>query len=275
VPVLLAQPAAATSWIRDRSEASVGGFLAGLGGSLRVLPNFGNALPAPLFWLAAVLGLAWLALLLRFSRRADSESRLGLCAVLGTLGTILLVSLWRPIAVAGRSEIVILPIWLWLAALAGEESRAARLAAAATAAIAAVSCLVLLVTPRPAPFAEVPGQLEASARSDDLIIATANFYLPAVLARDRGLLAGELRAVPEDLADHPGWFRSVIGDPEFRLLEKDLARAGDRTAHLLVDSAYWGPRLRRLLESRGPFRSSPAPRAGLWIVSSGRAFPAN
>jgi hypothetical protein len=278
VPILLAQPTAATAWIRERPGASLAGFLAAMGGSLHVLPPFGPPLPTALIWLAGALGIAWLAVFFDFFRRTDSESRFGLCAVVLTLTTILLVSLWRPVAVPGRSEMVVLPIWLWLAAVAGEESRPARYAAAATAVLATVSSIYLLASPRASrPFAEVPRELQASAHEGDLIVATANFYLPAVLARERGLLAGELRALPEDLADHPGWHRGrAPSEEDYRLLGDDLARAGqDRTVHLLLDSAYWGPRLQQLLLTRGSFHSSRASPAGLWVVSTGRPLAAH
>ena len=272
-PVLLAQPAAATGWIRDRIGVSAGGFLAALGGSVRVLPPFGRPVPEPLLWLAAAVAVASIALLLLLSTR-DSESRIGLCAVLLTLGGILVVSLWRPIAIAGRSEMAVLPIWLWIAARAGEKSSLARQAVLAMAVLGTVSSLFILVSPRPThPFAQVPENLEASARAGDLIVATANFYLPAVLARDRGLLAGELRALPSDLADHPGWFPGQLPtEQDYRRLAEDLSRVSpDRAVFLLLDSPYWTPRLRALLLARGPFRSFPAPPAGLWVASPGRA----
>jgi uncharacterized membrane protein len=58
LPVLLAQPHAALSWMREREGDSAIGFLAALGGGMRVPPPFGRPLPAPLFWLACAAGAA-------------------------------------------------------------------------------------------------------------------------------------------------------------------------------------------------------------------------
>jgi hypothetical protein len=273
LPVLLSQPRAATGWIRDSFGVSAGGLLAGLGGSARVLPPFGRPLPPPIPWLAGAVGLATLALLFLAVRR-DPDSRLGLSAVVLTLGGILAASAWRPIAIAGRSEMAVLPIWLWLAAGAGETSRLARRAVVAMILLGTVSSLLILASPRASrPYARVPPGLEASARAGDLVVATANFYLPAVLARDRGLLAGRLRAFPADLESHPGWFRAdVPTDQDYRRLGEEISETGpDRSVFLLLDSPYWTARLREVLLARGPFRSYHEPPAGLWIASPGRA----
>ncbi len=271
-PILLAQPAAATGWIRDSLGVSAGGFLAGLGGSVRVLPPFGRPLPEPILWLAGAVGLASLALFL-LVRSADPDSRMGLCAVVLTLGGVLAASVWRPIAIAGRSEMAVLPIWLWLAARAAEKSPRARQAVVAMTVLGIVSSLLVLASPRTSrPYAEVPEGLEASSRAGDLVVATANFYLPAVLTRDRGLLAGRLRAFPADLETHPGWFRGELpSEQDYRRLGEEILGTGpNRAVFLLLDSPYWTPRLRQLLLARGPFHSYPLPPAGLWIASPRR-----
>jgi len=272
VPVLLSQPAAAMSWIRDRVGVSAAGFLASLGGSVRVLPPFGRPLPEPVLWLACAAGLGLLVLLL-FLRPMDADARLGLSAVLVTLGGIAAVSLWRPAAVAGRSEMAVLPIWLWLAARAGESSRGARRSVAAIAAIGIVSSLLILTSPRASrPLAEVPARLESSARAGDLVVATANFYLPALLARDRGRLGGHLRAFPADLENHPGWFRSEApSENDYRQLAGEIARtAPGATVFLLLDPPYWTPRLRDALPARGAPARPETLSYGILVVSPAR-----
>jgi len=272
VPALLAQPAAATGWIRDRVGVSVGGFLAGLGGGARVLPPFGRPLPEPVLWLAGATGISFLALLL-FLRPLDSESRMGLCAVLLTLGGIVVVSFWRPIAVAGRTEMAVLPIWLWLAARTGEESRLARQLVAGIAVIGVLSSLLILTSPRAShPFAETPTRLESSARVGDLVVATANFYLPALLSRDRGRLAADLRAFPVDLAQHPGWFRGQMpAEEDYRRLAEDVQRVGPvRAVYFLFDPPFWTPRLRQILLARGPVSPPEKLPYGLLVVSPAR-----
>ena len=272
VPVFLSQPKAATSWIRDRIAVSTTGILSGLGGGARVLPPFGQPLPEAIVWLACTAGAGLLVLLL-FLRPTDTETRIGLFGVLLTLGGLLVVSVWRPIAVAGRSELAVLPIWLWLVARAGERSRTARQAAVAVIAIGIISNVLILGSPRAArPFAEVPARLEASARAGDLVVATSNFYLPARLAHDRGRLAGELRAFPADLADHPGWFRGELPSPgDYQHFAEELSRVGTgRNVFLLLDPPYWTPRLREILLSRGPLASPQRLPYGLLAVSPAR-----
>ena len=274
VPALLAQPAAATGWIRDGIGVSAGGFFAALGGSARVLPPFGRPLPEPLLWLAGATGISLLALLL-FLRPLDSASRMGLCAVLLTLGGIVVISFWRPIAVAGRTEMAVLPIWLWLAARAGEESRLARQLVAGVAVIGVLSSLLILASPRASrPLAEIPPRLESSARAGDLIVATANFYLPALLSRNRGRLVADLRAFPTDLAAHPGWFRGQTpSEEDYRRLAADVQRVGPvRAVYFLLDPLFWTPRLRQILLARGPSSQPEKLPYGLLVVSPARSL---
>src|SRR5262249_10551939 len=143
-PVLLSQPAPSLGWLRDGRAASVHGLLAGLGGGARLLPPFGLPLPGALLKIAEAAALIVLAfLLIRF--RGDMETRIGLITVLATLGGVFAVSFFsRPIAVAGRTELAILPVWLWLVARAGETSRVSRLAAAAVASVGVASSLLIL-----------------------------------------------------------------------------------------------------------------------------------
>ncbi len=272
LPVLLAQPHAAMSWMRERESDSAIGFLAALGGGLRVPPPMGKPLSGPLFWLACAIGAALLVslLLLRPSQPRDRAARAG---VLLTLGGILAASLWRPVAFAGRSEMVILPIWFWLLARSSAESPAVRRGLGAAAAIAAASSLFVFFSPRPVlPFGGMVARVEALAREGDLVVATSNLYLPARLARDRGRLVADLRALPADLADHPGWFLPRLpSESDYRLLAEDIARIGpDRAVFLLLDQGFWTSNLQQILAGRGNLRSlGPFPRAML-LVSPGR-----
>jgi uncharacterized membrane protein len=272
MPVLLAQPEAATAWIREPVRGSAIGFLAALGGGLRVPPPLGSPLPQPLFLLTCAAGFALLlSLLLR--RTAPSRERAALAVVLLTLGGILAASFWRPVAFAGRSEMIVLPIWLWLLARSGEESRAVRLAAGAAAALGAAASLLLLVSPRPErSYARLVTRLEGVARNGDLVVATANLYLPARLARDRGRFDAELLALPADLADHPGWFLARFpSEADYRRLAREIGRVrqGARL-FLLLDPPFWTPRLREILAARGPARTAAVYPDSLLVISSER-----
>jgi mannosyltransferase len=272
VPVLLAQPDAATSWIREPVGNSAAGFLAALGGGIRVPAPLGWPLPGPLFLLACAAGIALLASLFLF-RPAQPQTRAGRAVVLLTLGGILAASFWRPLAFAGRSEMVVVPIWLWLLAQSSEESRAVRLAGGAAAALGAVASLLLLVSPRPTlPYASLVARLEAHAHNGDVVIATANLYLPARLARDRGHLVAEVWAFPADLADHPGWFVArAPSEDDYRRLSRDLTLSRpDHEVFLVLDTPFWTPRLREILAARGPVRPLITLNGMMLVVSSGR-----
>lgn len=272
VPVLLAQPDAATSWIREPVGDSAAGFLAALGGGIRVPAPLGWPLPGPLFLLACATGIALLASLLLLGP-AQPQTRAGRAVVLLTLAGILAASFWRPVAFAGRSEMVVVPIWLWLLARSSEESRALRLATGAAAALGAVASLLLLISPRPTrPYASLVARLESYAHNGDSVIATANLYLRARLSRDRGRLEADLLALPPDLADHPGWFLpQPPSDADYEQLALDLARARpDRNVFLLLDTAFWTPRLGQLLAARGPVRPLARFPEAMLLVSTRR-----
>ena len=272
LPVMLAQPEAALSWMREREPGSAIGFLAALGGSMRVPPPLGRPVPEPLFWLACAAGIALLVSILAL-RLSQPRERAGRAVVLLTLGGILAASLWRPVAFAGRSEMAVIPIWLWLLSGLSEESPAVRRGLGAAAAIAAASSLLLIFSPWPVrPYAALIARVQAEARDGDLVVATANLYLPARLARDRGRLAADLHALPADLADHPGWFLSqALSEADYRRLAEDIARVKpDRNVFLLLDSVFWNPNVQRILASRGPVRSLARFPEAMAVVSHGR-----
>jgi hypothetical protein len=254
VPVLATQPAASMGWLHDKQAATAHGFLADLGGGARLLPPFGLPLPGSLLKMAEAAAFVFLVLLL-LRRLSDAETRLGLATVLLTLGGVFAVSYSsHPIAVAGRTELAILPVWLWIAARAGETSRAARLAAVAVAAIGVASSLLILAAPRSQrPFADVPDRLLASARPGDVAVGSANFYLPLRLERDRGRLAADLKAFPADLEAHPGWFVArAPAEADYRELAARVSAAGDgESVFLLLDPPYWNRRLQEMMSARG------------------------
>lgn len=265
-PILLAQPAAAMSWMREPSRTAPLAFLAALGGGARVPGPFGPPLPAPLLWLAGATGVALLAGLFAV-RPVDAAGRVGLATVLLTLAGILLVSLWRPVAFPGRSEMAVVPIWIWVVARGGDRSRALRLSAGAAAGIGAIACLLISTAPRPSRPAEAAlPALEAAARPGDLVVATVSFYLPARLARDRGHLAGELHAFPTDLEDHPGWLLpKAPSDADYGRLGRDIARASPASSVLLLfDRPYWDRRVHQMLVERGPVR--PVAASPDWVL---------
>jgi hypothetical protein len=264
-PVLVTQPAAAMSWMREPAQAPLA-FLAALGGGARVPPPFGPALPQALLWLAGLAGVALLVGVFA-ARPGDAADRIGLYAVLLTLAGILLVSVWRPVSFPGRSEMVVLPIWIWVVARAADRSRVLRAIAGAAAGIGAIACILIGAGPRPSQSAETAlPALEAAARPGDLVVATVSFYLPARLARDRGRLAGELHAFPADQEDHPGWFLPKSpSDADYRRLGEDIARAGAASSVLLLlDRLYWNPRIGRMLEERGSVR--PVAASPDWVL---------
>lgn len=265
-PILLAQPAEAMAWMREPARTAPLAFLAALGGGARVPGPFGPPLPEPLLWLAGAAGVALLAGLF-VARPEDAAGRIGLTTVLSTLAGILLVSLWRPVAFPGRSEMAVLPIWIWVVARGGDRSRALSLCAGAAAGIGAIACLLICAAPRPPRPAEAAlPALEAAARPGDLIVATVSFYLPARLARDRGRLAGELHAFPAGLEDHPGWFLpKAPSDADYGRLGRDIARAGPGSSVLLLlDRPYWDRRVQQMLEERGPVR--PVAASPDWVL---------
>ena len=265
-PILLAQPAAAMSWMREPLRAAPLAFLAALGGGARVPGPFGSPLPEPLLWLAGATGLALLAGLFAV-RPVDAEARFGLATVLSTLAGILLVSLWRPVAFPGRSEMAVLPIWIWVVARGGERSRALRLSGGAAAGIGTIACLLIFASPRsPGPAEAALPALETAARPADLVVTTVSFYLPARLARDRGRLFGELQAFPSDLDDHPGWLLPTApSDADYDRLSRDISRAGPGSSVLLLfDRPYWDRRVNQTLAGHGPVRPVAASRD--WVL---------
>src|SRR5262245_47643561 len=208
IPVLRTQPAAATSWMREPIVSSAAGMLSGLGGAGRIPAPFGPPLPVWLFAAGVLLGALTIAALLW---SAVSRSRDAGAVLLLYLVAVLLVSLWRPVGFAGRTEMAVLPVAIWGIAAASADGAFARRIGAATAAIALVSTAWLLPSlPGRAPEgASLLALVCRTAGGNDAVVSAAGLYLPARLAADRGRLAARLWSVPSDLERHPGWFEAA------------------------------------------------------------------
>jgi hypothetical protein len=253
LPVLRTQPAEAIAWMRETPGGSLAGFLSAFGGVGRVPASFGPA-PAPALFFAALATGGILLVLLSARARTDPEAHRATVFVLLVLGGALLAGLWRPIAFAGRTEMAVLPVFLWAAARAAAESRAARWAAGAAAALGILATAGFLRTPHAdSPASAVAASLAQVARPNDVVVAAASFYLPSRLASERGELAASVLPMPEELGRHPGWFvPAVPGQSEERALAEalDQLRPGGRL-FVALPPLYATPGLRRLLAEPG------------------------
>jgi hypothetical protein len=206
IPIMRVQPRQAVAWMHEPAAEFAANILASLGGAGRIPPPFGPPLPLVLVALGGVLGFVLASALARSWRATPELTRASAFLVL-FFGGVLFTSLARQIAFAGRTEMAVLPIWLWTVALAGERSRFLRGATWSAIAIASLSTILLLVVHR---GASVPSQtleaLERIARPRDVLFAGAHFYLPARLAADRGELRMAVHAIPTEQEAHPGWF---------------------------------------------------------------------
>ena len=255
IPVLLAQPREATAWIREPALLSAWGFLSALGGSGRLPPNFGVALPAALVAAGAVLGAAAAV----FTLRSDEpDARAAVAVALLTLAGVAVLSFVRPAAFAGRTEMAVLGVWLWGVAAAGGRTRGAgRACAIGIAVLGAASTVVILASPLPRPpSAEVVAAVVSKIAPGDALVAGAGFYLPARLAADRGRIRGAVGAYPAEIAGHPGWFEPrAPEDSDVAALERSLIAAppGRRT-YLLLHPYQESPALARMLAAHGTAR---------------------
>ncbi len=261
IPILRAQPAAATSWMREPVVSSAAGMLSGLGGAGRIPGPFGPPLPVWLFAAGVLLGALTIAALLA---SPNPRSRDAGAVSLIYLGLVLLVSLWRPVGFAGRSEMAILPIAIWGIAAASADSASARRVAAATAAVALVSTASLLPSlPGRAPEGSSLVSLACrTAGRNDVLVSAAGLYLPSRLAADRGRLAGRLWSVPADLERHPGWFEAVPFSESDRqnLYRRMEELPEDGRVFLLLPSLLFSSELAQELRIRGalhPVASAP------------------
>ena len=253
IPILRAQPAAAIAWIREPAAASAGGVLSALGGVGRVPGTFGS-LPSPvLLYGGMAVGAAFLALLLIATRR-DREATMSLIFVVLVLAGVLATGLVRPILFPGRTELAVLPVWMWGIASAARSSRATRVAAVAAASLGFAATIVLARQPHPlSPPAAVAENLARAAEHGDSVLAAGAFYLPARLALERGRLVAPVHALPEELSKHPGWFVPVLpGRPEEEVLAAKLAATppGSRL-FLVLPAPYQTEGVNRVLSGAG------------------------
>lgn len=255
VPVFLRQPAEAVAWMREPLSWSAGAFLSALGGVGRVPGPLGGPLPAPLLWVGAgvgVLALAGIAV-----ARTDAAPARDAAMVTGlTLGGAILVSLLRrPVAFPGRTELAVLPIFLWGLAQAGIASRAARLAAASAVVVGtASSLLVLLNPPRSRPtYVEEVARLESLTRPGDLAAVGGAAYLPARREADRGRLAANLLALPSELEAHPGWIpaHALDASERARLSAALHSQPPGAKAFVLLPAALASPEVERIVSDAG------------------------
>ena len=204
VPVMLRQPRAAVAWMHQSSGELVTGLLSSFGGAGRIPHPFGPPLPGTLVALGAALTLL-LAIALALSWREEEPLRRGVAYLVLFFGGVVFASTVRPVAFAGRTEMAVLPIWLWTIARASDRSRLARIATGGVVAVSALATLLLLSEHRgPAELRPLEA-LEKIARPGDVLFTGAHFYLPARLEADRGRLRMALYAFPLEQASHPGW----------------------------------------------------------------------
>lgn len=267
VPVLRAQPPAATAWMLESMPASLAGFLSALGGVGRIPAPFGGPAPRPLF-VAGIAAGAFLLVVVAARARADRELRAALVFVAGVLAAALLAARWRPIAFAGRTEMAVLPVWFWALGRAASGRGAARAGAIAAAilGLGATAAVFAAGSPRTEPT-DVAAAVANVSRAGDRIVAAASLYLPLRREADRGRLSGSLSALPEDLAAHPGWFVPALPGPEE---SRAIARAVEelepgQRLYLVIPPAYATPELSAALAAPGG-RSRELARGGDALV---------
>lgn len=205
VPTMARQPHEAVAWMHEPPSELFTGMLASLGGAGDIPRPFGRPLPLPLEVAGALIAVA-IAFLLARAWREDPDVRSASAFIVFFFGGVLFASFVRPVAFAGRTEMAILPVWLWATARAGETSRTVRIASVAVMFVSAVSTVLLLAAPRPQSAPDRALEiLRREAKPGDVLFAGAHLYLPARLAADRGRLPIPVRAFPVDQAAHPGW----------------------------------------------------------------------
>jgi len=255
IPIMRAQPRQAVAWMHEPAAELATGILASLGGAGRIPPPFGPPLPLALVALGGVLGLVLASSLAR-SWHVDPKLRRASAFLVLFFGSVLFASLAHPIAFAGRTEMAVLPVWLWTVALAGERSRFLRGATWSAVAIASLSTVLSVAAPRgPSAAAWTLEALERTGRQGDVLFAGASFYLPARLAADRGRLPMSVHAFPLEQAAHPGWTvprRSRAEDEA--AVERALARAGPTGRVFFQVPPSYRKELHPLLAARGVTR---------------------
>ena len=225
LPILMRQPPAAVAWMHEPAAELVMGIASSFGGAGRIPAPFGPPLPGALVALGSALALL-IALSLALSWRDDTRLRRAAAFLVLFFGGVVFASLARPVAFAGRTEMAVLPVWLWTVALLADRSRLARAAAWGVAAVSLVASLLLLEVHRVSTLRPPLDALERMARPGDVLFTGAHFYLPARLDADRGNLGMMLHAFPLEQASHPGWAVAVrLPREDLAAVERELDRA--------------------------------------------------
>jgi hypothetical protein len=270
IPILLRQPRAAVAWMHEPAAQLVTGIASSFGGAGRIPPPFGPPLPPVLVALGSGLAVL-LAVALALSWREDTRLRRAAAFLVLFFGGVVFASLARPVAFAGRTEMAVLPVWMWTVALLADRSRLARVAAWGVAAVSLIAALLLLEVHRVPTLRPPLDALERTARPGDVLFAGGHLYLPARLDADRGKLGMTLHAFPLEQASHPGW--AVAARPHREDLaeverELDRAAADGTRVYFQVPPSFLrvlGPILARRGVAR-PIASSPEMEMLVWSV---------
>jgi hypothetical protein len=270
LPILAGQPPAALSWLHETPLETALGFFSALGGTGRVPAPFGPSTPRGVLLGTALVG-AFLVVVLARASRGDPSVRAAALFVLVTLGLAFGASAVRPIAFAGRSEMAVLPVWMWALSKAAPERWAARVGAGLAASLGLATSLLVSAGPHPRSVADAAiARVGKLSRTGDALLAGPGFYLPALLAAERGNLAARVAAIPPGDAAHPGWFVATpFGPAEESALERAMADAGPGgRVFLLLPPAQDTPGIMRVLFSRGTVRELARQTDGVLLVWS-------
>jgi hypothetical protein len=255
--VLSAQPAAAISWMREPAGASAIGFLSALGGVGRIPLPFGPPPPPILPALGLAAGVA-LSIGVVSAARRDLEARDAALFVVGVLGAALVTSLWTPFAFAGRTEMAVLPVWIWAVARAADSSRMARVGGIAAAALGLIALGIAALGPHPpSATTRAARALGRLARPGDTLFAGPGLYLPFRIDAERGRLVAALAPFPGEVARHPGWWTAAAPGPaDYDRVEAATAAARG-AVWLLLPPGFVTPQLEAILRARGSVRELP------------------
>ena len=256
LPVLAGQPTAALSWVREKPLETALGFFSALGGMGRIPAPFGPAPPRAALFATALVG-AFLVVVLARASRVDPSVRAASLFALATLGLAFAASFGRPIAFAGRSEMAVLPVWMWGLAKAAPGRFSARFGAGLAAGLGLAATIALAAGPHPRPTAAVAVErVSRLARPGDAVLAGPGLYLPALLEADRGRLGARVDAFPAGDAAHPGWFTPSAPGPveEAQLRAQMQALPAGRRLWLLLPPSHDSAGVMRVLSSAGSVR---------------------
>jgi hypothetical protein len=217
-----------------------------------------------------LLGAALAALLVALAR-SDEGVRKAVLFVAIALGLALAVTLWRPVAFAGRAEMAVLPVWMWAVARAAGRSRGVGVAAGLAAAAGGLATVAVAFGPHPR---STPSSAASSvarlARAGDTVLAGPGFTLPALVEAGRGRLSARVLALPQGDAAHPGWFVAwPLSPDDVRRATDAAATAGSGRLYLLLPPAYNQPALMDPLAQVGTLRELVRQPDGVLTVWSG------